>query len=271
MHAIRATLMAAGAIVFAARAFAEVPLPSPRPGALSGAAAQVRTPLPPPRPDLRATASISRMKPLPARPVQAGDIPLPEGTEAPCTDLIASGIAEVELTASVSGLSGGELCGDVAPVRLTAVRLQDGGRVELRPAVLARCELAHIFSRWVREGAAAASRLAGGGLERIEIAASYSCRPRNNVKGARVSEHGMGNAIDIGAFEFADGRRVAIGTESAPAVFLAELRRSACARFTTVLGPGADAAHATHLHVDLARRRGGWRLCQWNMPDWPLP
>jgi hypothetical protein len=41
--------------------------------------------------------------------------------------------------------------------------------------------------------------------------------------------------------------------------------------FTTVLGPGSDAAHAHHLHVDLARRRGGYRMCQWNMPIWPMP
>jgi len=30
-----------------------------------------------------------------------------------------------------------------------------------------------------------------------------------------------------------------------------------------VLGPGADRAHELHLHVDLAERRGGYRLCQW--------
>jgi hypothetical protein len=30
-----------------------------------------------------------------------------------------------------------------------------------------------------------------------------------------------------------------------------------------VLGPGADPAHEFHLHVDLAERRNGYRLCQW--------
>jgi hypothetical protein len=40
--------------------------------------------------------------------------------------------------------------------------------------------------------------------------------------------------------------------------------RLSTARFTTVLGPGADRAHEFHLHVDLAERRNGYRLCQWS-------
>ena len=189
----------------------------------------------------------------------------------PCTDLLASGFALVELTASVSGLSGDALCGDIAPARLSAVRLHDGSRVELRPSVLARCETALAFARWVREELAEAARHSGGRLERIEVAGSYSCRPRNNLSGARLSEHGIANAIDVGALILRGGRRVAIDDKEAPAILLAEARRSACANFTTVLGPGADAAHERHLHVDLARRRGGYRMCQWNMPEWPFP
>ena len=45
------------------------------------------------------------------------------------------------------------------------------------------------------------------------------------------------------------------------------MRQSACARFTTVLGPGSDKDHETHLHVDLAERRGGYRMCQWILPE----
>jgi hypothetical protein len=154
---------------------------------------------------------------------------------------------------------------------MTAVRLRDGGRVELRPNVLARCETALAFAQWVREELSDAVRYAGGKLERIDIAASYSCRPRNNVSGQRLSEHGIANAVDIGALILSGGRRITVDDKDAPAVLLAEMRRSACAYFTTVLGPGSDAAHEHHLHVDLARRRGGYRMCQWNMPDWPVP
>ena len=33
-----------------------------------------------------------------------------------------------------------------------------------------------------------------------------------------------------------------------------KLRESACARFTTVLGNGADAYHEAHVHIDLMER-----------------
>jgi hypothetical protein len=246
-------------------AWAGVPMPIPRPNAAPKAA----YPAPPTRAPAKSAARSS--EPPAARGGAVSDAQPPDQSSAPCTDLLASGIAVVELSVSVSGISGDAFCGDVAPVRLSAVRLQDGGRVELRPAAVARCEKALAFARWVREDLADAARYAGGRLERVEIAASYSCRPRNNVSGARLSEHGIANAIDVGALVLEKGRRIAIDDKNAPAVLLAEMRRSACERFTTVLGPGADAAHEHHLHVDLARRRGGYRMCQWNMPNWPMP
>ena len=43
-----------------------------------------------------------------------------------------------------------------------------------------------------------------------------------------------------------------------------------CARFTTVLGPGSDWYHEDHVHLDLAERRNGYRICQWEIWD-PLP
>jgi hypothetical protein len=45
------------------------------------------------------------------------------------------------------------------------------------------------------------------------------------------------------------------------------MRRSICGRFTTVLGPGSDGYHENHIHMDLAERRGGYRMCQWNLHD----
>lgn len=268
MRSIPIFLLATG-VFTAGFAAAQVPSPPPRPAAPETSVARA-TPMPQPRQEAPPT-SARIPPPLPARPIQAGDVPLPGTEGAPCTELLASQIADVEITASMSGESGGAFCGDEAPVRISAIRLADAARVELRPAALVRCDAAHIFARWVREDLAPAARQAGGKLKRLEIAASYSCRPRNNVTGARLSEHALANAIDVSAVELADGRRFAIGDEQVPSVLIAEMRRTACARFTTVLGPGADAAHADHVHVDLARRRSGYRLCQWNMPDWPMP
>ena len=36
----------------------------------------------------------------------------------------------------------------------------------------------------------------------------------------------------------------------------------ACLHFTTVLSPGSDAAHETHLHLDVLERKGGYRYCR---------
>jgi hypothetical protein len=49
--------------------------------------------------------------------------------------------------------------------------------------------------------------------------------------------------------------------------FREAVRASACARFTTVLGPGSDAYHAGHIHLDLAVRRNGYRICQWTVTE----
>jgi hypothetical protein len=67
------------------------------------------------------------------------------------------------------------------------------------------------------------------------------------------------------------GQRIAIEDPKAPQFLFAEMRVSACKRFTTVLAPGADKAHANHLHVDLAKRRGGYRMCQWPYAEWLIP
>ena len=45
------------------------------------------------------------------------------------------------------------------------------------------------------------------------------------------------------------------------------LKASACARFTTVLGPASDGFHENHIHVDVMERRSGYRLCQWAVRD----
>ena len=45
------------------------------------------------------------------------------------------------------------------------------------------------------------------------------------------------------------------------------LKASACARFSTVLGPASDGFHEGHIHIDIAERRSGYRICQWAVRD----
>jgi hypothetical protein len=121
------------------------------------------------------------------------------------------------------------------------------------------CATARSLKDWVEGGVKPAVGRKGGGVVALQVAASYSCRPRNNQKGAKISEHGRGRAVDIAAILLADGTAVTVakgwGTKSAGKT-LAAMRKAACGPFNTVLGPGSDPFHGDHFHLDTARGRG---------------
>lgn len=151
------------------------------------------------------------------------------------------------------------------PVRLASVRAgATSARIAGEPLVA--CAFAAQFGVFVRDVAAPLARGASGAeLQSIEAGGGYECRPRNRVPGAKMSAHGRGLALDVVALTLSDGRRAVVGkAEGAPARLVEAMRRAACGYFLTVLGPGADAAHADHLHLDLEPHgsRGTARLCQ---------
>ena len=173
-------------------------------------------------------------------------------------------------------------CGAGDVVRLETILLPDNTRVAMSPPATMRCTMAEAVAHWVRDDVtpafAKAGGLAGGlagGVRAIDNYASYDCRGRNNVATARTSEHGYANALDIRGVRLADGKFVQWTDRTVAKDVRETLRKDSCARFTTVLGPGSDGHHEEHIHVDLAERRGGYRLCQWNVlepvPDVPLP
>jgi hypothetical protein len=82
-----------------------------------------------------------------------------------------------------------------------------------------------------------------------------------------MSEHGRGNAMDITGFRLAGGEVVDLTRSTVSKLLRDKARVSACGRFTTVLGPGSDAHHEDHIHVDLAERSRGHRLCQWDVRE----
>ena len=94
----------------------------------------------------------------------------------------------------------------------------------------------------------------------------FNCRGRNGDFSAKMSEHAIGDAVDIEYMKLANASRIqvkdALSVESPSFVILRDLRASACLEFTTVLGPGANSAHAEHFHLDLEVRRGGYRICE---------
>ncbi len=175
--------------------------------------------------------------------------------------------ADVAVAVALDPMAWDNGCTAAAPVGMSAIKLASGKLVELKPTAVLRCPTALMIARWVREDLAPLAERLGSRIERIDVAASFSCRPRNSVFGAVMSEHGKANALDIRALHLADGRKIAIENADGPPEFLAGMRQSACARFMTVLGPGSDKDHESHLHVDLAERRGGYKMCQWVLPE----
>lgn len=167
-------------------------------------------------------------------------------------------------------LIGPGACGGRDMVQLNAVQLPGHARIEIRPASVLRCEMAESLAGWIQDEADPLLRKAGMALRSVATYDDFECRGRNRVLGAKLSEHGKGNAIDIRAFTLADGRSIGL-TDMTVAKDLREgLRASACERFTTVLGPGSDGHHEGHIHLDIAERRQGYRICQWDVREPPL-
>jgi hypothetical protein len=182
-------------------------------------------------------------------------------------DCLASGlIADNRFVTARSSLGGPSACSAVRPFEVSAVA---GGQVSLRPAATLQCPMIPAVERWVREVVEPAARThLRMRVVEFKVAASYACRPRNSVFGAKLSEHGHANALDISAFLLADGRTVTVkeGWYGRPEerAFLRAVHGGGCRLFTTVLGPHADSYHRDHFHLDLARHgpRGDIRICK---------
>ena len=133
------------------------------------------------------------------------------------------------------------------------------------PPAQVRCPLAEVLTHWVQGDVAPAVEMIGLQLAGLGIATSYDCRPRNSVIGAKLSEHATGDAIDLYELTLTNGQSLVLTDMSVDRALRRELAQSACRRFTTVLGPGSDAYHEGHIHLDLLQRRGGYRTCQWDV------
>ena len=254
----------------------DAPLPPPRPPQPAGrtpTASEASVPLPPPRPPELARPVFGPPMPTAAERAAAPSPPGPAPTPAPvagptpdlaeaervCAALLASGKVMARATAPVSGP--GE-CGMAAPIEIAAVVVSPSLRIAFHPPPAMNCALGTAVADWVREDLVPLFAQSGAALATLSDTSGYACRSRDHIAGAKLSEHARGNAMDIGGFVTADHKTV--GLKDAP--ILAEVKRTACARFTTVLGPGSDSFHASHLHVDLAPRHNGTRICQWTLP-----
>ena len=221
-------------------------------------------PLPRPRPGHHTVGHV-QSQPETAPPMEVTDAP-PAAPSA-CRLRLTS---ELAIAPSVPTTAGPGECGGPDLVRLEAVMLSDNkGKVVLNPPAMIRCGMAEAVVHWIRDDLAPAAAALGSPLKSLD-GSSYECRSRNHIAGAKLSEHGRANAFDILRVKLANGKAIDPTDRTAPTEFRTSMRQSACVRFTTVLGPGADASHENHVHVDLAERRGGYRMCQWDVRE-PAP
>jgi hypothetical protein len=232
----------------------DVPVPSPNPRDTPPAVLSGQDP-----------AATNSETPPPVTPKPAEPDPAP-----PKPDETALAACEAELKALGAvferrdAIDGPGTCGLSATYDVT--RLAPG--IEIRPETEITCRTALAAAHWVRDVVGPAAKVFGKDvrLTGLRQASTYVCRTRNSQPGAKISEHARGTAIDISTFEFDGHGALSVMPEqrkgSREEAFQKAVRAGACLHFTTVLGPGSDAFHDNHLHLDLARRNHGYRLCQ---------
>ena len=175
-------------------------------------------------------------------------------------------------------INGPGICGLQHPFKVSAL---SGGTVTLNSDQTLGCPMMPALDSWIAEVVQPAAKARfGEEVATINAMGSYSCRSIDNQRGARLSEHAFGNALDIGGFRLAGGREISIvkewkqGDEQTRA-FLRDVHAGACQYFTTVLGPGADVFHYNHIHVDLAMHgntsTGPRRYCKPVPQNQPAP
>jgi hypothetical protein len=199
------------------------------------AVAAPRIPAMRPRPRGTPTVSLpARNQPPRALPPQGGQI---------CDDPRLEGVRISRIA------SANPACGILQPVRVTEV-----SGVRLSRPITVTCRMASRLADWVTDHAVPIADKLGRDLVALTVYDSYSCRPRNNVRGQRISEHGKGQALDIAGFLFAGGHEVTVldgWKRGEDGQFLRALHRSACGPFNTVLGPSSDRFHRNHFHFDV--------------------
>jgi len=122
-----------------------------------------------------------------------------------CMHVLAGMEAEIEWLEPIKKGA----CGLPAPVRLKSIGAD--GKVVFDPPVEVNCRMVEALGKWVKATLQpkARERLKSE-VVRIVGASGYSCRNIYNRPNARLSQHALANAIDIGGFGLADGRTVRV-------------------------------------------------------------
>ena len=146
-------------------------------------------PLPRPRPGLAPAAAVNSESAEPSAP-------------SLCRQRLT---ADLAIAPSLPPVVAAGECAVEDVVRLEAVVLADKSRVALTPPATVRCRFAETIVYWVREDVVPAVRSLDAVLGSIENYVSYECRGRNGVVGAKLSEHGKANALDVASVKLGSG------------------------------------------------------------------
>ncbi len=216
-------------------------------------------------------APVPRAKPTaPQKPIEKAAIETPPVVSAPSVD--TNCLQELKRIGATftqpSGNTTQDRCHVVDAVNLRSITSQKNV-ITLPEAPLLNCKFALQFSKWLDESAApiVAAKM-NKPLDAVATGPGFECRGRNGDDTAKISEHGYGNAVDISTFSLAGGGNIAVQDANdligSDAAALRGLRKSACGYFTTVLGPGSNAAHSAHFHIDLGIHgsSGNYRICE---------
>lgn len=175
--------------------------------------------------------------------------------------------------AAGAAIAGAEAaCRIVEPVVVEALSVRGAGaprQIAFDPPVTLSCAMATSVAHWLDTSVQSLGR---GYFERdltgLKVGGGHECRRRNRSTAGPLSEHATGRALDIFAFVLGEEKAsLKVVVEKPDGLvqnrFLDAVRQSSCGAFMTSLGPGADAAHANHLHLDIqARRAASTRFCQ---------
>lgn len=121
--------------------------------------------------------------------------------------------------------------------------------------VTSNCTMVVALKEWVEQANRLAKTHLGSDIKTIGTGSHYQCRNVNNGSTGRISEHAFGNALDIMSFTLTSGDMTTLAKdwngEAKQRTFWRELHKISCTYFMTVLGPEADSAHETNLHLDM--------------------
>lgn len=224
------------------------------------ALAQVQPPLPRERPE--------RSEPTPAPPtnpeadvpaaapeeqpalVQESEKPEPPRVYQTACPAVLTGAVEAE---TLPPIFEGQ-CLERSPLAVTALSV-NGRSVPLSGAITTSCAMATALPEWVAEVDGYLWARENTRVESVLVGTSYMCRNVGAGETGRLSEHAFANALDVIGFTLEDGRSVTlpagwIDSLSPEGRLLRYAHDAACSRFTTTLGPEANAEHHDHLHLD---------------------